>query len=118
MLAGNETSSTALTWILYLLSLHTDAQDKLRAEMIDLNDRLTMCVCRSSRADYRDELNALPYLDAVVREGLRLLPPAPSTIREAVRDVIVPLGQPITDRNGKTHTSVKLARGSTLFIRE
>jgi cytochrome P450 len=32
MLAGNETSSTALAWILWQLSLHSEAQARLRKE--------------------------------------------------------------------------------------
>jgi len=36
MLAGNETSSTALTWTLYLLSLHPESQDRLRAELAEV----------------------------------------------------------------------------------
>ena len=33
-----------------------------------------------------DELNALPYLDAVVRETMRVHAPVPSSIRIATRD--------------------------------
>lgn len=38
MLAGNETSSTALTWLLWKLALHPDVQDKLRQECNSLED--------------------------------------------------------------------------------
>lgn len=38
-----------------------------------------------------DDLNSLPYLDAVVREVLRLYPPVSSTLRVATKDDVVPL---------------------------
>ena len=38
MLAGNETSSTALTWILYMLSIHPESQERLRREAMDVQD--------------------------------------------------------------------------------
>lgn len=38
MLAGNETSSTALTWILHLLALHPGIQGRLREEVTAVSD--------------------------------------------------------------------------------
>lgn len=38
MLAGNETSSTALTWILYSLTQHPECQDRLREEVLAVAD--------------------------------------------------------------------------------
>ena len=60
----------------------------------------------------------MPYLDAVIRESLRLCAPAPSTVREAVQDVVIPLGEPIVDKYGKTISSVTVGKGTTLFVRE
>jgi cytochrome P450 len=48
-----------------------------------------------------DELNALPYLDAVVRETLRIHSPVGSTMRMATQDDILPLGEPIKDKYGR-----------------
>ena len=64
--AGTDTTSNALARILHLLCLYPGAQDKLRAELL------------AARAEHDgedleyDELVALPYLDAVCRETLRL----------------------------------------------
>jgi len=38
-----------------------------------------------------EQIKSLEYLDYVVREGLRLYPPIPSTSRVAMKDDIIPL---------------------------
>ena len=54
-----------------------------------------------------DDLNALPYLDAVVRETLRVHAPVPTTMRIAVKDDILPLSTPFTDKHGVEHDSLQ-----------
>ena len=54
-----------------------------------------------------DELQALPYLDAVVRETMRLYAPVEATIRTAGKDDMIPLSTPYTDTRGITHDSIK-----------
>ncbi|KAE9401805.1 cytochrome P450 [Gymnopus androsaceus JB14] len=88
--AGHETTSTSMVWSLYALTQHKSVQDKLRQELLSVpTESLTM-----------EELNSLPYLDAVVRESLRMYPAAPSAVRVAVKDDILPLSMPIIGRNG------------------
>lgn len=65
MLAGYETSSTALTWTLHLLSENPAVQDKLREELQAVADD----------EPRMETLNELEYLDAVVRESLRVCAP-------------------------------------------
>jgi cytochrome P450 len=67
LLAGHETTALALTYTLHLLSLHPDVAGRVRAEL----DR-QLAGSPPSAAD----LLKLPYLAAVVRESLRLYPPA------------------------------------------
>lgn len=47
-----------------------------------------------------DELNTLPYLDAVMRETLRVYSPAPGTTRMASKDSVIPLSKPFMDSKG------------------
>jgi cytochrome P450 len=57
--------------MLYLLSTHEDIQIRLRAEIAQAKVKTG-----GERLGY-DEILALPLLDAVVKETLRLYPPVP-----------------------------------------
>ncbi|KAI0363960.1 cytochrome P450 [Pilatotrama ljubarskyi] len=66
LVAGLDTTGDALTFLMYQLSLPScrPAQERLHAELV---------------ANPTAPLDDLPYLDAVVKEGLRLLSPVPSS---------------------------------------
>lgn len=92
LLAGHETSATSLTWLLYDLSLpkYQHIQTKLREELLSV----------TSECPTTEELNNLPYLDAVVRENLRYHSVVDATVRVATKDDVIPLSTPYKDRNG------------------
>jgi cytochrome P450 len=77
LLAGQETTSLALTWTWYLLSQHPQARQRLEDE-ID-------AVLKGRPPEYSDLAN-LPYLRMVVDESLRLYPPAWGFSRQALSD--------------------------------
>lgn len=54
-----------------------------------------------------EELSALPYLDAVVTETLRLHSPIAMLTRVASKDDVIPLSEPFTDRHGKMHNEIR-----------
>lgn len=56
-----------------------------------------------------EELNALPYLERVVREALRYHSVVPGTVRVATEDDIIPLNAPFTDKYGKVHQAIRYA---------
>ncbi|KAF8968276.1 cytochrome P450 [Flammula alnicola] len=106
LVAGHETTSTGTTWALFALTQNLEAQTKLRNELLAVGtDNPTM-----------DELNALPYLDAVVRETLRVHAPVPATSRVAVQDDILPLSKPIMDKYGNKLDAIKIRKGETILI--
>tara|TARA_R110002072_G_scaffold303087_1_gene493090 strand:- start:16208 stop:17707 length:1500 start_codon:yes stop_codon:yes gene_type:complete len=65
--AGHETTSNALTWTIYLLTQNPDIQKNLQEEL----DR----VLESRDAQFND-LESLKYTEMVIKESMRLLPPA------------------------------------------
>ncbi|PCH34322.1 cytochrome P450 [Wolfiporia cocos MD-104 SS10] len=106
LVAGHETTSTATTWCLYALSQAPEIQQKLREELLDMpTDHPTM-----------DELQELPYLDAVVRETMRLYSPVPSTVRAAGIDDVIPLNEPYTDIRGAVHDGIRVEKGTAIEI--
>ncbi|CRG86669.1 Cytochrome P450 3A25 [Talaromyces islandicus] len=81
--AGISTTSSMLSYILYLLARYPDTQTKIFQEVVDNN------VTPTTPWAY-DTLMSLPYLDHFVKEALRLHGPAFQPARNAKKDVIVP----------------------------
>ncbi|WP_174367777.1 cytochrome P450 [Deinococcus sp. JMULE3] len=79
LLAGHDTTASTLTFALYLLATHPDADARLQEELTRLD----------GRPPGLDDLRSLPFLDAVIKETLRLYPAAWSTQREARQEVTV-----------------------------
>ncbi|KAF9265256.1 cytochrome P450 [Marasmius fiardii PR-910] len=105
--AGHETTSTSTTWAIYLLSMYPQTQIRLREELLSAVPTDTPSM---------EQLNALPYLDAVVRETLRLLAPVPATQRMAMKDDVIPLDEPFIDRYGRKHAVLEVKKGQQIQI--
>ena len=80
LMAGHETSATALTWCLYYLMRHPRVCDRLEREV----DQVA-----SDRPLAPPDYDSLPYARAVFREALRLAPPIFFLGREALEDCTV-----------------------------
>ena len=79
-LAGHETTALTISYALHLLSVHGEAAERVRVEIDDV---------LGGRAARLEDVSALSYTEAVVKESLRLFPPAWSIAREALEDVEV-----------------------------
>ena len=75
-LAGHETSASALSWALYLLAIHPEAQDRARAEVMAVADGVPSV----------GDLRRCKFARAVFRETLRLYPPVAFYPRDAAAD--------------------------------
>jgi cytochrome P450 len=75
-LAGHDTTKNALAWTLLLLVQHPEI-------LADVLDELRRVL--GGDPPTHDQLSRLPLLDRVIKESLRLLPPAPFTGRMTVQ---------------------------------
>ncbi len=77
LLAGFETTATAISWLLYNIAAQPLLQSKLRAEIQIINNELT------------ETLRQATTLQLAIKESLRLYAPVWSTARIAVHDDII-----------------------------
>lgn len=77
LFAGHETSSSALTWVWYLLAHHEEVERRLHEELDTVLD---------GRRPTMDDMPRLPYTRMVIDETLRLYPSGWQTFRHARAD--------------------------------
>jgi cytochrome P450 len=88
ILAGHETTALALSWTWHLLAQHPEVEEKLHTEIAQ--------VVGNRPAEFSD-LTSLPYAERVVKESMRLYPPAWSLARTVISDIelggyVIPAG--------------------------
>jgi cytochrome P450 len=76
-LAGHDTTANALTWTWYLLAQNPEADAALGTELREV---------LGTRAPTTADLPRLPYTEMVVKESMRLYPPAWGVGRRAIHD--------------------------------
>ena len=81
MLAGHETTATAIAWSLYWVHRQPEIRTKLREEIASLGSNPEPM-----------EIAKLPYLDAVCKETLRIYPVAMLTFPRVVREPLELIG--------------------------
>jgi cytochrome P450 len=80
LLAGHETTSNTLAWALYLLAKHPEVLREAQQEV----DRVL-----AGRDPTSEDLEALHLLDAILKETMRLYPPAFVLARRAIADTTI-----------------------------
>ncbi|GFQ99655.1 cytochrome P450 3A4 [Trichonephila clavata] len=95
-LAGYDTTASTLSFASYLLALNPECQEKLHNEIVE-------AVNNSNGVLTYEAIQNMKYLDNVISETLRLLPPAVRLERQAVADyklgdtnITIPKGMIVT----------------------
>ena len=89
LFAGQDTSAATLSWTLHLLSLDPERQRRLVEEV---TSSLTSDDGTREDGDFVSKamIGQMPYLDAVIKESMRLYPVAPFVVRRLTSDIVVP----------------------------
>ncbi|KAK0460548.1 cytochrome P450 [Desarmillaria tabescens] len=103
--AGHETTASTLAWFLYELSSHPEHQARIREEIEACQGQI------SSLANY----DSMSFLNAAIKEVLRLHPTIHSLVRMPSRDEVLPLAEPIRTQDGRTLNEVPVSKGQTVI---
>jgi len=113
-LAGHETTANALTWTWYLLAQNPEAEAKLAAEIDTV---------LAGRAPTLADLARLPYTEMVVKESMRLYPPAWGIGRRALQEFElggyrIPAGTNVFIMQWLTHRDARFFPDPERFVPE
>ncbi|KAK7874323.1 hypothetical protein R5R35_007797 [Gryllus longicercus] len=109
MFAGHDTTASALTFTMLLLSRHMDAQDKILKELesvFDPQQPLELSL---------QKLSELKYLEMVVKESLRIYPPVPVFNRRNPEDTALVSGHVMPEGCSITISPFGIHRDPEIF---
>ncbi|KAJ3702886.1 hypothetical protein LUZ61_006591 [Rhynchospora tenuis] len=89
LLAGRETTSSALSWFFWILSSRPDVEAKILEEIHSI--RAKNKGSETNGYDFED-LKEMNYLHAAISESMRLYPPVPVNSARAMNDDVLPDG--------------------------
>ncbi|XP_062149599.1 cytochrome P450 94A2-like [Alnus glutinosa] len=104
ILAGRDTTSSALTWYLWLLSKNPHVESGVLKEIKE-----------KSEAPVFDEVKDMMYTHASLCESMRLYPPVAADSKEAVNDDVLPDGTVVKKGMRVTYIPYAMGRLETLW---
>ncbi|TFK64221.1 cytochrome P450 [Pluteus cervinus] len=105
---AQDTTSSSLSRMLHLLASHPAIQAKVREEI------RTAMGGEQRRLGF-EEIMGLPWLDAVMKETLRLYPPVPFVRRTAIKERTIPYSKSGSLDDDEI-TAVMIPEGTTIFV--
>ncbi|KAI9183515.1 hypothetical protein H9P43_004433 [Blastocladiella emersonii ATCC 22665] len=108
LIAGHETTSTLLSWTLWLLSQHPAVESKV------LEEAIRVCGRDPAAPITQQQIGQLTYINQVLKESLRLYPPAPAVIKSCQTSTVLK-GTPIHAGEGISVNVVGLHRSREVW---
>ncbi|CAK5276765.1 unnamed protein product [Mycena citricolor] len=105
LFAGADTSGGTLSWIVYELAKRPGLQSELRAEIGRTEMGLEF-------VDY----DAMPLLNTIINETIRLYAALPFAERVSTEDCILPLSQEVVTNTGKRVTEIPIQKGQLVYV--
>jgi len=112
ILAGHETTANSLSWTALELCKHPEIQTKLRNEIRAMERKIRE---RGDSGFTAQDFEAMPYMNAVVKESLRFHPVVPNIHRQATKDDVLPLSKPIISTTGELLHELPIPKGTKIM---
>ncbi|KAF9342998.1 hypothetical protein BGX26_006459, partial [Mortierella sp. AD094] len=106
--AGRDTTGYALSWEFYSLLANPHILKNVLKE-------LDIVLAGSEKYTYETMMSELPYLKAVFHETLRLYPPVPRNIKEAVGDDVLPDGTIVYKDDKIIYSTWSMGRNTSVW---
>ncbi len=121
--AGHDTTAAAVGWLLYELSAHPSDQVNIREEILrtsalSLGDYNSMPLLNAAIKVlfYSPLLPRLQYSSPACQKSLRRNSFVHTLRRVAAQDDVIPLSHPITTREGKVISEIRVRKGQCVDV--
>ncbi|XP_060204462.1 cytochrome P450 94B3-like [Lycium barbarum] len=102
LMAGRDTTSSALTWLFWLTTNHHNVKNEMIKEITSIN--------KGDKPLEFDDLKEMKYLQACLNESMRLYPPVAWDSKHAAKDDILPDGTRVQKGNRVTYFQYGMGR--------
>ncbi|CAM0872061.1 unnamed protein product [Alopecurus aequalis] len=114
LLAGRETTSSALTWFFWLLSSRPDVERRIRDEVAAVRARRAQGDLENAGFDL-DELRKMHYVHAAITESIRLYPPVPVNFLQSQTADVLPDGTAVGPQQFVAYNSYAMGRMESIW---
>ncbi|CAN8254458.1 unnamed protein product [Cochlearia groenlandica] len=112
ILAGRDTTSSALSWFFWLISKHPQVANKIIKELKHVREQTRK---RIGEIYSFQDLKLMNYLHAAITESLRLYPPVAVDTMSCSKDIVLPDGTFIGEAWGISYSAYAMARMESVW---
>ncbi|KAI3512819.1 hypothetical protein L1887_20139 [Cichorium endivia] len=113
LMAGRDTTSSAMTWLLWLLTRHPNVKENVLEEVTSITKDHDQS--NDSQSFNFEDLKKMDYLKACLCESMRLYPPVVWDSKHAGDDDVLPDGTPVHKGNRVMYFPYGMGRMRTLW---